>query len=70
MFVLINEKAPLELEPEIPARQIPTKPYFSLHWLSIIDPLFLKLQRQFLLLPKTEIYKTSVHFEAVYILFQ
>lgn len=28
MFGLIKEKAPLELKPVIPARQIPTKPHF------------------------------------------
>jgi len=70
IFIMIEEKAPLELKAAIPARQIPSKPYFLPHSLSIIGPLYLKLHRQFLLLWKTAIYKTSVHFERIYILLQ
>ena len=73
MFGLIKEKAPLELKPAIPVRQILYKTTLlesddcRSHSSSIIGPLYLKLKRKFGLLWKTVIYKTAVHFVAVYL---
>ena len=71
MFGLIKEKAPLELKPAIPARQIPTKPHFLKVTIVIFDfdnwSFVFEVAEKFVLLWKTVIYKTAAHFVAVFL---